>query len=304
MNNLDRSLRAMFQGADPTPADLDRTEQEYRRRIGHVASRRRLRRLTPAVFAFAAATALIGIVALKPSSVQAALTEIAHAARTVERTDLVDGEYYFTKSVSTFTQAVYLEEDREFVYRIDELRRVWINPSGSEIIVETTRTNPTFQTEADHNLYFALGLDAIDNLGTTQSTAVEGSSHNALEREWPREGDALLRTVREQPSVTTDTKAVDQLLDLITETPAPPDLRAATIEALSYVDLELVERTPHTVRFRTVPSAGDNQIIEFTLDSQGQLRHRTVINHDPAAPAADVVAFTAQYSQTEFQPLP
>lgn len=300
MNRLDRALGAMFPPADPTPADLERIEEAYRQRISNNGRPRRHRRLIiPAVAAVAVLLTAIGMVALRPSPVQATLTEIAHAARTVDAADLAGGDYYFTESTSTFTQTVNLEDGRQISYTIDEHRRTWISPTGQEAVIQTTRTNPTFETDEDRALYFEFGLDAADRLDTTEASAVDGVSHDALERDWPTEGAELLTTVRALPNVKTDTQAAGQLLDLITESPASPALRAAILEAIGRLNLDLIDRTQDTIHLRTRPLDLDNQIIEFVLDGQGQLRHRTVINHDAATPDADVASFVVDYSPTD-----
>ncbi len=298
MSRLESALRAMFPTADPTRADLELTEQAYRRRINADVAPGRRRLVVPAAVAVVALVTAIGIVGLQPSPVQASLTEIAQAARTIDIVNLSDGDFYFTESTSTFTQTINLEDGTQITYTIDQLRRVWISPTGREAVIQTTRTNPNFQTDDDQALYFQLGLDTADALDTTQTTAVENSSHDAFEQDWPTDSAGLLRAVRELPSVNTDTQAAAQLLNLITESPSPPELRAATIEALSRLDLDLIERAADTIRLRTKPSDLDNQILEFILDNQGQLRHRTVINHDPAVPDPDVVVFAVDYTPT------
>ena len=297
MSRLDSTLHAMFPAADPTPTDLELIEQAYRRRISaDVATSRR--RLVVPVAAVAALITAIGIVALQPTPVQAALTEIAQAAQTIDIAELSDGDFYYTESTSTSRRTINLEDGIRITYTIDELRRVWISRTGREAVIQTTRTNPNFQTEDDQALYFKHGLDTADALDTTQTTAVENSSHAAFEQDWPTDGGGLLRAVRELPSVNTDTQVAAQLLNLITESPASPDLRAATIEALSRLDLDLIERAADTIHLRTRPTDLDNQILEFSLDNQGQLRHRTVITHDPAAPGAGFVVFAVDYTPT------
>lgn len=295
MNRMTRALRAMFPPSDPSPADLARVEHSYRQRI----RTRPWPRRKIAIFAAAAVVAFIAVVvSLPPAPLQASLSEIAQAARTVEPSDLDDGDYFFTESTSTFEQTIDLEDGRQLTYTIEERRRVWVSRSGTQVVIESTRTNPTFETVNDRELYFNLGLEPLDNLNETQISAVDGVSHDATERDWPGEPAALLRAIRDLPNVATGTQAAIQLLDLITESPAPPHLRAATIETIARLDLELVDRTPDAITVRTKPTALDNQIIEFTLDAHGQLRQRTDINHDPTAPARDVVVMVVEYSPT------
>lgn len=298
MSRLDGALHAMFPAADPTPTDLELIEQAYRRRISVDVAPSRQRLVVPAAVAVAALITAIGIVALQPTPVQAALTEIAQVAQTIDIAELSDGDFYFTESTSTFTRTTSLEDGTQITYTIDELRRVWISPTGQEAVIQTTRTDPSFQTADDQALYFELGLDAVDALDTTRTTAVESSSHAAFEQDWPTDGAGLLRAVRQLPSVNTDTQAANQLLNLITESPAPPELRAAAVEALGRLDLDLIENAADAIHLRTKPTALDNQIIEFSLDNQGQLRHRTVIHHDPAAPDSDVVGYAGDYTPT------
>ena len=296
MSRLDRALQTMFPATDPSPADLQRVEQSYRRRIGE--ARRHRRRVVEFAVAAAVVVVVVAFAAVQPSAVMASLTEIAHAARTVEPDALPDGEYFLTESTSTFEQTINLDDPRDLTYLIDEHRRVWVSRDGTQIVVQFTRTNPVFQRDDDRDRYYDSGFDAVDQLDSTQTSAVEGASHDATEREWPLEADALLQAIRDLPNVSTDTQAAAQLLNLITESPAPPELRAVTIEAIARLDLELVEQPDGGATIRTTPGALDDQIIEFTLDAQGQLRQRTDTNHNPTDPAADAVVNVVEYSPT------
>lgn len=299
MNNLDRALRIIFRGSAPTPADLERAEHVYRsgvRSPTRLPRRRRL--LVPASAVVVAVVAITGaFVATRPSPVHATLTEIAYAARTVDVAEIGAGAFYHTESTATQTQTFTLEDGTELTYRIDEHRRIWINPGGGTIL-ETTRSNPTFETETDRAIYFERGLDAVDRIGETQTTAVDEASHPALDQPWPHDSDALLDEIRTQPRVESDTDAVDALLDLITESPASADLRAATIEALGRLDLSLVAVTDDGPKFRTVPTGEDTQIIEFTIATTGQLVERVVYAIHPDAPDRPALLFKASYSPT------
>lgn len=298
MNRFERALRAMFPGSDPSRADLERVERKYRKQISTNRYQRRQNLVLRAAAAVFVTLLGVAVVMLRPSPVEATLTEIAQAARSVEPSELADGDYFFTESTSTFERTVSIEDGRQITYTIDEDRQVWVSRNGTDVVIRSTRVNPNFVTKADRNLYFSLGLDRADNLGTPQTSAVDGVSHVATERDWPRQGDALIDAIHQLQGVTTDTHAAAQLLTLITESPAPPDLRAATIEAIARLELELVETSSGAITVRTKPTELDNRIVEFTLDSDGQLRQRTDFTHDPTTTPPDAMIFVAMYSPT------
>lgn len=295
MIRLNQALRAIFSSSDPNSGELEQIEQSYRRRIADPRRHRR-RAVWPAVAAAIAVFA--AIVALQPSPVVATLTEIAQAARTVQPSDLPADVYFFTESTSTFEQTITLDSGRELSYLIDEDRRVWVSRDGTQVVVQITRTNPVFRTENDRSLYFDSGLEASDNLNIPQTTAVDGVSHDATERSWPLEAEPLLEAIRDLPNVNTDTEATAQLLNLLTESPAPRELRAAAIAAIAQLDLQFVDRSDDLVVVRTEPRPLDNQIIEFALDSQGQLRHRVDKTYDSNDPSAERVIVEVGYSPT------
>lgn len=298
MNSLDGALRRFFPGTDPTGADLQRAETVYRSGIrsqqqGHTAGRRL--RLMPVAMAVMVAFVVGVFVTIRPGEVQASLTEIAYAARTVDVADLEEGQYFYTESTATQTQAVSFEDGTQLAYMIDVHRRIWIDPGGGTII-ETTRSNPRFESEADERTYYQRGLDANDSLGRPQTIAVDQASHPAMERDWPLEPGALADEIRSLPYVVTDTDAVDALLSLIAESPASSQLRAATVEALGRFDLTVIASDEHGATFRTVPTDEDIQIIQFTISSAGDLLERSL--YTIGSDQQPELGFTASYSPT------
>jgi len=300
---LDQLLRASFPALEATSEELSQAEGVYRARIA--ASGRAVRPTGRWIASTAAVAAMIVVVvavlAVRPDPVQATLAEIARAARTVDIVSLGSGEAYLTESTAVEATTIHLEDGSLLAYRITERRRAWVDVTG-RMVIETTRTDPMFDTGADERTYFDSGLDEWDHLGETQITAAEGVVQKALELDWPTDADALLRFVRSQPQVSTDTDAADLLLALITESPAGPELRAATIGALGRLDLTVVEHGPDVFRFRTVPEAEDTQVQTFTLDAEGMLLRRTISTVD--ATGAETLTFDARYSPTELSRFP
>jgi hypothetical protein len=298
MNRLDEALRSMFPASEPLSADLERAEAVYRSGIRtqrHGDAARRQRTLMPVAMAAIVAVAVGVFVTTRPGEVQASLTAIAYAARSVDVADLEEGQFFYTESSATQFQAHTFVDGAQLAYMIDVHRRMWINPGGGTII-ETTRSNPRFGSDTDERTYFQQRLDVVDRLGETETIAVDQASHDALERDWPLEPEALADEIRSMPNVETDTDAVDALLNLITESPASTQLRAATVEALGRFRLTVVSGDESQATFRTVPTDGDRQIIQFTISEAGHLVEFSgyTIGRDQLPE----LFFTASYSPT------
>lgn len=298
MNRFDDALRGIFPGADPTGDDLQRAEAVYRSGIRSQDQRHTIRRwprLMPAATAVIVVLVVGMFVTTRPGEVQASLTEIAHAARTVDVADLASGQYFYTESTATQLQAYSFEDGTQLAYMIDVHRRIWIDPGGGTII-ETTRSNPRFESEADERTYYQRGLDVNDSLGETETIAVDQVGHPALERDWPLEPGALADEIRSLPSVRTDTDAADALLSLIAESPVSPQLRGAAVEALGRFDLTVIARDERGATFRSVPTDDDIQVIQFTISSAGDLLKRSV--YTIGSDRQLQLVFAASYSPT------
>lgn len=305
MSRFDQVLGALFDTADPTSDEFAHIEAVYRAGVAASVNRaRRRRNLTATAAAVAAVAAVtVGVLATRPGPAQATLTEIAEVVLVTDL-DTVTGDFYLTESSATLNMTANFPDGVIFTYTLDEERRTWVSRTGRTAI-ETTFSNPTFASSEDRALYEERGLAESDRLGETELVVVDDAGHAALDPTLSTDPDELLAQIRSRRNVTTQTDVVEELLELITASPATPELRAATIRALARLDLTLVDRTADRATFRTTPTDGDTKIIGFGLGSTGQLVSMAITTVDPTTGESGAVVYSATYTPTrltEFAP--
>jgi len=274
VNPIDRLLRTVLVERAPSEREIERIDTRYREGIRANSRTRthtawsRLAIVATVVVALVAAAVVIQ--ATRPAAVGASLQEIAHAASVVDVSTLGSGEYYYTESTAKnlVVGSVPGSEER-IAYLIPESRRVWVSRTGT-FVIEVTLHAPIFFEDESRTLYYQNGMDVGDRIGLTTVTA-QSSTHTALERDWPTDPDALERMIRAKPSVQTDTDVVNFALNLIRESPASPQLRAATVLVLANLNLRIADRTETSTTFETTPTGRDDSIIRFELRNDGQL---------------------------------
>ncbi|GBE21814.1 MAG TPA: hypothetical protein ENH00_01135 [Actinobacteria bacterium] len=274
MNPIDRLLRTTLVERAPTEGEIERIDTRYREGIRANARTRThtvwSRLVIVAAVVVALVAAAVVIQATRPATVSASLQEIAYAASVVDVSTLGSGDYYYTESTSTDLVVGSVPGSEEHIaYLIPESRRVWVSRTGT-FVIEATLHAPVFFDDDSRALYYRNGMDVGDRIGLTTVTA-QSSTHTALKQDWPTDPDALARAIRAKPSVQTDTDVVNFALNLIRESPASPQLRAATVLVLANLHLRVVDRTETNTTFETIPTGQDDSIIRFELRNDGQL---------------------------------
>lgn len=306
MNPIDRLLRTALVERAPTEREIERIDARYRAasRADGRTVRHRPWVLSRPVIVVAAVVVLVAaavvIQAVRPGAVSASLQEIAYAAGVVDVSTLGSGDYYYTESTATNLAVTSVPGSEERIaYLVPETRRVWVSRTGT-FVIEVTLHAPVFFDDESRALYYRNGMDVGDRIGLTTITA-QSSTHTALEQDWPTDPDALERMIRAKPSVQTDTDVVNFALGLIRESPASPQLRAATILLLANLHLRIVDRTETNTTFETIPTGRDDSIIRFELRNDGQLlriQDRTIDGFPSLGIPAGFVISDASYGPT------
>ena len=307
-NDIARLLREITGDPSATPAERARAEAELRARIE--ATRRppvsrRWGRWVAAAGAVAALVVILVVVpALRPSPVQAGLTELASAVELLEEGALPPGSYAYTRSEQTVLATLPgsdFELDTEHVaYLLPATREVWRDNQGT-IQLRTTTHPPVFFSPATEQAYYQAGLDQFDQINEAVTlTAVGGSEFDP--DAWSTDPDQLHRQILNHiqqggSDLPDQVRVFNHAAQLIAETGAPPDLRAAVLRVLAKLDLELLERTTDQIQLAV---SSQNSRWTMTLDPAGNLLETTETVLQPI-PDLGIPAGTVVY-QAVYQP--
>ncbi|MGA9596296.1 MAG: hypothetical protein WBV06_09070, partial [Acidimicrobiia bacterium] len=225
-----------------------------------------------------------GVALFRPTPAEAALAEVAEAARAATPIDIPEGSFIYTRSERVdlaIRSGVEFGLDEESVaYLLPSIREVWRQPETEFIQIHTTNHTPTFFTPDAEDAYYRLGLDATDHLDEVQTEQLTGVTDPILEVDWPTEPDALYQALRDYAAQGGDErpKAVqvfDLATDLLREVDRTPDLRAAVVDVLARLPVDLAEQTSQAITISisyTTPAPTRDTI---TLSSDGQLLAET-----------------------------
>lgn len=305
-SDIERMLRHTTGDPSPPPAERAAAEADLRALIS-TATPRRLSRLawlgswTWAAGAAAAAVLLVVLVvvpSLQPSPAQAGLTALAEAVELLEPAVLPVGSYAFTRSEQVNLAILPGSDfglDTEFVaYLLPSTREIWRDNQGT-VQLRTTNHPPIFFTPETEQAYYRTGLDQLDQLNKPVTLTATGDTTGFLQDGWSIDPDQLhqqmLDHIHQGGSDLPDYILVLNLAgQLVAETGAPPSLRAAILQVLSTLDLELVEQTPN--RLQLAVTYQDSRYT-MTFDQTGNLLEASeiVLQFEPrlGIPAGTVV---------------
>ena len=132
---------------------------------------------------------------------------------------------------------IEIEHDSLF-YLLPYSRESWSGDQGTVRLQDTTH-QPRFFSAADEAAYFAAGLDEGDHIGET-IVITQPDTNRALDEDWPTDPGQLETAIRSQ--VGDDEIAVlNECLVLLREPLLPSELRAAVLQVVAGLDLELVD---------------------------------------------------------------
>jgi hypothetical protein len=196
-----------------------------------------------AASALVAAAALAWVLLQAPPAAEAALERLATEVERIPAEAFPEGALLYTRSEqrslvllsSTDLPGIAVAEAAMVVPRT---REVWIAPDGSTRLQITTGT-PAFFDEATAEAYRRSGLPASFQIGTTVAQAFAPSADRIDPADWPTDPAQLeVELVAaaanlgppEQPLAT---RLLGLAADLLRETGAQPDLRAAVLRVLA-----------------------------------------------------------------------
>ena len=260
---------------------------------GAAPTRPYVRRRSPLAWAGAAvAAAVVAAAALvlpgSSPSVDAALAEIAEAARVLEVTDLPEGSYVYSRlELVALTGTQIAEEGPEVLYLFSETVDQWVQGGIEER--RTTVNQATFFDSELEDAYYAAGRDTEDGIGETFTTRhdiptvydiTNLSDDPSILREQiadelatsrhPDRGEDILQLLE-----------IEQLLD--PRFNAPPALRAALIEIVGSSDVATTKLADGSVRV-SLPyeERGNGTLVqELEFDMAGYLRVSRLTAADP-----------------------
>jgi hypothetical protein len=287
-------LREQVQKPEPTSEQVAAARARLQRAITaeqNADKRLRVGWNWRAVAAITVAAVLVGVAIplLTTSPAQAALVEIAQAARQATPLDVPSGSYIAATSERVDIGIRPGEDfglDQESVaYLLPTTRRVWRQPIEQFVLIQTTVGEPTFFDSSHERAYYAAGLDAADQIGKTIVEQFADVTDPIIETDWPINSHDLLQAMEEfiGESGEVQSSPADIFLlaaDLLRETNPPPELRAAVLEVLSDLPLDVEH---HGQLSTTVSLIDSDRQLTMELSHVGALIAETItlVNEDP-----------------------
>lgn len=287
-------LKQHAQQLKPTPEEIERSQRRLETAISaeKAATSRRETPRRLVTWVAAAAVVTVTVVAVVPflarDQAEAALIELAQAARQATPLDIPEGSFIYAES-SGFN--LVGREAEEFgleggsvSYLLPRTRRVWKSPENDFVMLEVTYEQPAFFDPVAEAAYYGMGLDETDQVGQTTREQFTGVIDPVDEINWPTNNDDLLKAMISyldaEPSASAE--LVNLAVNLLRERSPSPQLRAAILEVLADLPVELVREDRETITIGII-DAGRNQT--FTLSRSGQLlaETATLIDGDPQA---------------------
>jgi hypothetical protein len=283
-NGLDpfEVLREQVQTPEPTSEEISLAKARLQRAIA--AEQNADKKLevgwkwrVVAAITVAAAIVIVAVPLIRTSPAQAALVEIAQAARQATPIEVLRGSYITTTSEQTNLAIRPGEEfglDQESVaYLLPTTRQIWRQPAKRFVLLQTTVGIPEFFDPSHQRAYYAAGLDEADQIGQTIVEQFVNVTDPIIETEWPTNPDDLLQAMEELIGENDRTQSIPSDLfllaaDLLRETNPSPQLRAAVLEVLGELPLDVQERGQLSITISLLD--GDRQLT-MELSDQGDL---------------------------------
>jgi hypothetical protein len=290
---IDEVLRRLVAAPEPAEADRARADAALNRVIADAARSRRRTRRWVSVAAAVAVVVLVGaaVVAIqvaRPTAAQATLAAIARVVQISDPLTIPDTEYAYGRTESVALSVASPDalpgRDTPLAYLLPQTRETWIGDQGA-IHLRTTTDPPRFFNPRDEADYYAAGMDRVDGVGDTIDETVVGPS--ILEAtDWPTDPEKLLETIETmfppERGFTRDAEVIDIALDLIREPRTDPDLRAAVLQVIADLDLDLLETYPDgSATFSLTYRSPLLTRHSFTLTDNGYLVNETTTLLEP-----------------------
>lgn len=306
-------IRREAHHAEPSEEDYQRARLRLQAAIVREKERRRRpvqRWLVPSAVALILVLIAGGVAVLRPTPAEAALAEVAEAARLATPLDIPPGSFIYTRSERVdlaIRPGIEFGLDQEFVaYLLGSTREVWRQPTTEFVQIRIINHSPSFFDPEVEDAYYRLGLDATDRLGEAQTEQFTGVTDPLVEVDWPVEAEALHRALRDYAAQGGDERpepvqVFDLATDLLREADPSPELRGALVEVLARLPVDLVERTSQTITIEITYTAPVNTRDAITLSAEGMLlaETSTILEDDPElALPANTAVLNVEYLET------
>jgi hypothetical protein len=273
-------LRRM--AGDPVPTDADRLRAWTRLENAIDAEGRSQRRrwLVPVAAAAVVAIAVAAVVVVsRPNPVEAALGEIAAAARLATPEEIPEGSFLYTRTegvgLGGTAQGDLLGVSGPVYYFTPAERQSWRH--GDFVQAVTTIGTPTFLDPEVEAAYYAHGWDKRDHVGETITRQFTGVTNDITDRDWPTDPrqlrEALDEAAREGGlSWPLEYEVFGLATDLLRENDPGSDVRAALMEVFAGLPLTLVDQTSDgSITLAATFDVPNAQRFMVTLNAQGYL---------------------------------
>ena len=309
---VDVALRAMTVTLEPRRSDfeyaLDRlNETMFEPPDRKARTRSRLSWTTAAALIAVFTVLMFQITSITPAS--AFLVELAQQVVLIDEMSIPDGRFVHSMteaSVMTYVgqdavPAVELPHDT-LLYILPRTYERWSGDQGTVRLQETNH-DPEFFSAADEEAYFAARLHEGDRLGETVDRTQQ-ESNSILDEDWPTDPGELEGKIRAEAR-DDDIAFLKKSLEFLREPLVSPELRAAVLQLVAGLELELVEESS---------DGGGTFSVEYELERLGQRRLTFTVNTDgfltfeeelivDGYPEYGVPSGTAEYSATYSVPV-
>ena len=273
---VDVALRALTVTLEPRRADfehvLDRLNEAM---FAPPARKSRIRSRLSWTTAAALITAFI-VLMFQTTSITpagAVLVELAQQVVLIDEMTIPDDRFVHTiteASVMTYVGQdavpdVALPHDT-LLYILPRTLERWSGDQGTVRLQETNH-DPQFFSAADEEAYNAAGLDVGDRLRETVDRTQQ-ESNSILDEDWPTDPGELEVKIRAEVG-DDDIAFLKKSLEFLREPLVSPELRAAVLQLVAGLELELVEESS---------DGGGTFSVEYELERLGQRRLTFTVN--------------------------
>jgi hypothetical protein len=289
---LDELLRRLAGSPVPNQDEHDRAASELRKLFDREGLARPRRRPVLIWVAAVLVVALGIFVILRPGSVSpaaATMEEIASTAETVDPLGATDDSFVYIRSESTVLAEIPREglgdvpySRDQLIYHFNTTRETWIG-NDETVQIAVTVLEPSFFMVEDEAVYYVADLQIQDQVGETITTTVTLPD----DRNWPTDPDELDAAIRKDMitdrNLLETVEYLDVALDILGESHASPELRAATLRLIGDLPgLEFIGTDADGVSTFQVEydDRGVAKRLTFNVDTSGYLRFEELLSID------------------------
>ncbi|MEX1133966.1 MAG: hypothetical protein WED83_03875 [Acidimicrobiia bacterium] len=166
--------------------------------------------------------------------------------------------------------------EKEYVaYLLPTVREVWRAPEQRFIQIRTDTDTPEFFDPVIEAAYYANSLDEADHVGQILTEQLTDVVDDLVETVWPTDAEQLKAAMETYLSTgdtgPTEARMFHLATAILRESNPSPALRAAALEVLAGLDLELVEEDAETFTVALTYSDPNPTRDSITLSRQGEL---------------------------------